>query len=571
MEKQESVIDPAKVKGEIKQILEEFNKAERLDSLEKKGMVKVLQKIEVVFREIIGDDPSTEEHYGKLADEIHEKVNDLMNSPKLSPYATGAAASSSKDDFSWNQVREREDQGAFDFESALKVLDYKELRCLSFCFSFFCSFSTPVEVNKRELIHWLIGMDLIDEPLEGQQVLAKLVAEEVLCPVTNGETAQSSRLTIHPSVLANPSRRRLDPYEGMQIDRLFISSILGPLRRISLQTVDRLAAINTSAYTLNAKIFDRLFKMKKAKVVHLGSWHPDMDYVVVEDIIIKVLNELKNLKEIRFLSLQGISRLQVLPNSIYSLSKLKILDLRACQDLADLPKGIESLQQLTHLDLSQCYELHNIPKGITSLVNLTVLKGFVVDPDSDHSHTRFRKYKKRLAANCQFSELSKLGKLAKLTVRTRMANFPATHDLEGLCEMQELKKLRITWVCGTTTSQEADPSKVYTLRRFPLALQKLDLRATPEAIASRLLGLIGNRSHNQLKKLYIRGGGLWKLDLQKYCFPNVEVVRLRFLPKLHMNWYEFKPCFPKLTRLEIFRCPHLIFFPCDVNGIWEEQ
>ncbi|KMS98559.1 hypothetical protein BVRB_4g092480 [Beta vulgaris subsp. vulgaris] len=72
-------------------------------------MVKVLQKIEVVFREIIGDDPSTEEHYGKLADEIHEKINDLMNSPKLSSYATGAAAFSSKDDLSWNQVCERED------------------------------------------------------------------------------------------------------------------------------------------------------------------------------------------------------------------------------------------------------------------------------------------------------------------------------------------------------------------------------------------------------------------------------------------------------------------------------
>ena len=97
------------------------------------------------------------------------------------------------------------------------------------------------------------------------------------------------------------------------------------------------------------------------------------------------LNGLTSSKE---LSLQGISLITELPNSIGKHNNLLILDLRECHNLKVLPKEIAQLMNLGYLDLSDCYLLACMPKGQWKLVELQVLKGFVIsNPQKKDSGT----------------------------------------------------------------------------------------------------------------------------------------------------------------------------------------
>nr|CAD1823074.1 unnamed protein product [Ananas comosus var. bracteatus] len=107
--------------------------------------------------------------------------------------------------------------------------------------------------------------------------------------------------------------------------------------------------------------------------------------------------------ELKYLSLQGISRITQLPDSIGNLTNLIILDLRACHNLEELPVKLTLLKKLTHLDVSKCYLLDHMPKGLSSLTNLQVLKGFVI------GNTRSKD-------PCRLGDLSRLMKLRKLSI-----------------------------------------------------------------------------------------------------------------------------------------------------------
>ncbi|GMP94424.1 hypothetical protein CsSME_00043887 [Camellia sinensis var. sinensis] len=71
------------------------------------------------------------------------------------------------------------------------------------------------------------------------------------------------------------------------------------------------------------------------KIVYLGRWQNSVTHhIEVSDI--KILNFLKNMKQLRFLSLQGISLIIELPQYISQLTDRKILDLKACHNLEKL-------------------------------------------------------------------------------------------------------------------------------------------------------------------------------------------------------------------------------------------
>uniref|UniRef100_A0A7N2N2N0 Disease resistance R13L4/SHOC-2-like LRR domain-containing protein n=1 Tax=Quercus lobata TaxID=97700 RepID=A0A7N2N2N0_QUELO len=82
--------------------------------------------------------------------------------------------------------------------------------------------------------------------------------------------------------------------------------------------------------------------------------------------------------DVRFLSLQGVSSITELPDSIGKHSSLVILDLKECHNLEMLSKEITKLKELRYLDLSECYLLACMPKGLGTLLELLVLKGFVI-------------------------------------------------------------------------------------------------------------------------------------------------------------------------------------------------
>lgn len=98
-------------------------------------------------------------------------------------------------------------------------------------------------------------------------------------------------------------------------------------------------------------------------------------------------------------------------------------------------------------------------------------------------------------------------------------------------------------------------------------LEKLDLRCYRETKAPSWL--VPDKLEN-LQKLYIRGGELRVLGpvQENDKWNNVELLSLKFLSDLKMDWKEIRSSFPKLRYLEKFKCPQITFCPCDENGVW---
>ncbi|KAH7855200.1 hypothetical protein Vadar_022298 [Vaccinium darrowii] len=121
----------------------------------------------------------------------------------------------------------------------------------------------------------------------------------------------------------------------------------------------------------------------------------------------------------------------------------------------------------------------------------------------------------------------------------------------------------------TTTSEtntDASPE-------LPTQLEKLDLLCFSHVEAPNWLM---DDQLNKLKKLYVRGGtlrdlgqdGLYGLQAKKKW--TVEILRLRFLKKLEMDWMELSEIFPKLIYLEVVKCPKLTL-PVRWTGSLDEK
>uniref|UniRef100_A0A2N9F108 Disease resistance R13L4/SHOC-2-like LRR domain-containing protein n=1 Tax=Fagus sylvatica TaxID=28930 RepID=A0A2N9F108_FAGSY len=150
------------------------------------------------------------------------------------------------------------------------------------------------------------------------------------------------------------------------------------------------------------------------------------------------------MKCLRLLSLQGISRIDELPNSIGKLTNLRILDLKACHNLEALPDGIASLKKLLYLDISGCYLLDDMPKGLASLSELRVLKGFLTgNLDSKNS--------------CTLEDLVGLKNLSKFSNKC----FPTKEELKALRKLEALRKLAIVW--GVKKQENDVPTSVGTV------------------------------------------------------------------------------------------------------------
>ena len=340
---------------------------------------------------------------------------------------------------------------------------------------------------------------------------------------------------------------------------------------------------------------DWLSKMKNAKVVCLGSW-PGSAKSHTEVESIEFLKGLTSSTNLSFLSLQGISRITELPDSIGKLSNLVILDLKECHNLEVLSEEISQLKNLRYLDLSDCHLLARMPKGLGDLSELQVLKGFVIsNPQRKNSGT--------------LDDLKELAKLRKLTINASSEEFPKVEDLRALQKLgkKELRNLTIAW--GSTIADEqgketkpddqkgaalagqqgkeakpeykkgresncwkrlipatkqpkSETTKDQLNEKLPEQLVKLDLQCFPQSTATWLT----HDSLPNLEKLYIRGGSLAILDNKKWL--KVKTLRLKYLAELKMTWIQLQDSFQGLEYLEKVKCPGITLCPCDEHGVW---
>ncbi|KAG1347204.1 disease resistance RPP13-like protein 4 [Cocos nucifera] len=453
-------------------------------------------------------------------------------------------------------------------------LDVQLKLCL-LCFSVFPENSV---IRKRPVIYWWIGEGLVtprrDNTAEeiGERCFSKLVMKGLIEPVYMKRSPVIKYCKLHPWM------------------RWMLIAVA---RRVQFFDFDS-EGNPTSDYSVSRRACLVTRKEGTPDRPNLGRWQNlPKHHIEVENT--EFLEELRSFKHLRYLSFQGISRITELPASISENSNIRILDLRACHNLESLPVGIASLKKLTHLDVSECYLLEQMPKGIALLSELEVLKGFVIGDA-------------RSKDACQLSDLPKLKKLRKLSMMIGYYKVIVTDnespsekmvtddELNELRHCEAVRSLTITWVASrskkgtaglprTATMTPASPSRPSRLPRtatmrpklplrpplnespsLPPKLEKLDLRCFPGKMVPDWLRPNGLTS---LKKLYIRGGMLASLGLETLPSTwNVEVLRLKFLRLLKVEWSQIRSSFQNLAYLEIVKCSELISFPCDKDGVW---
>ncbi|XP_058205598.1 disease resistance RPP13-like protein 4 [Rhododendron vialii] len=158
------------------------------------------------------------------------------------------------------------------------------------------------------------------------------------------------------------------------------------------------------------------------------------------------------------------------------------------------------------------------------------------------------------------------------SILTCVKDFRKLWDFDDFKKFICLQKLTISWG-GCSFGEEFGEERRILSALFtqgplilPPILQKLDFQCFPEASLTNWL-----RPAERLKKLYIRGGLLCDLDqIQKRQgeWWNVEILRLKYLSKLKIDWSELRILFPKLIYLQQEECPKLSNSPCDERGVW---
>ncbi|TXG67092.1 hypothetical protein EZV62_008367 [Acer yangbiense] len=464
------------------------------------------------------------------------------------------------------------------------------------CLASFILFPENTVVKKRMLVYWWIGEGLLDfSKTQGKAVediasdiLDDFMVKRFILSVNKKRKMVGNKFKMHPHVrsamivLALEGKTSFDSRsDGNKFswfhDRGYLINS-GPLETENPE--NKITLFNVSHGFLDFSI-EWFSKMRKAKVLYLGMWQSSAEKQHIEVVGTDFLKGLKYMKNLRFLSFQGISGIQELPSSISYLKNLRILDLRACYNLEKLPKEIDTLKNLTHLDISECYLLDCMPKELLWLSELQVFKGFVITDA-------------KISNRCTLAELAGLKKLRKLSVNVNSETF-SIEEFSVIFKFKQLLNLKIIWGVKCSkgkrnkkskqeNGEAKAKSKVTKLESMisssikrqlstvsgkvrRMELKKLELHCLPH---KTLPNWLNPEKLTNLKKLYIKGGGLKSLGRiqESNNWPKVKNLRLKYLSELKLNWRDLRALFPQLEYLEKFKCPKVTFCPCDCTGIW---
>ncbi|KAI8562270.1 hypothetical protein RHMOL_Rhmol03G0022100 [Rhododendron molle] len=437
---------------------------------------------------------------------------------------------------------------------------------LRWCLLCFFRFPPEATIKRTTMIYLWIGQGFTSwhlprvEEDEGIRIFDKLIAKGFIEPVNQNCSLVPDSCRMSPSVrssLYNEAEdKRFTSNDTLDLDFGSLCCYPYDYGKSCLINVGEAIVI------CGPEIFEN---MKFIRSLYLGRWQSSaMHHIELADP--KILHGLKNLFWLEFLSLRGISMITELPTAILELKLLKILDLRACHNLEVIPENIGLLKRLTHLDMSECYFLEHMPKSLAQLSRLEVLKGFFIGDFNNKQP-------------CTLSDLSTLPKLRKLNIYISVKDFHRLWDLDDLKFFEVLQKLTISWggcsLQGESRKQSQEKASMAQLSQSPLTLppklQKLDLQCFPSEGLSDWLRPAGIKG---LKKLYIRGGQLYDLGQSRKHQGehwNVEILRLKYMSKLEIDWSELRILFPKLIYLHQVECPKLTNFPCDKSGVWMDK
>ena len=610
---------------EIQKDLDYINKAchklkDSADRVDEEIQRLILQRLDDAFRErteALANSPINN-NLKRTKDVVSILKNQICSSPQLSSDSLSLQHSSpskrpdKQPEVNINHQMSTKSLTLERIEEVYNGLNEIQKKCL-LCFSVFPENET---IKKKVLIHWWVGEEFIDSlngdgktaEETGNGYFKEFISQGIIEPVQKKRRQSSENCKMQSSVrdaiIKLAEKDKFVSFDSKGNPNADFSScprvclvkteegsslrdftyIYHHLKHENIQTL-----FNVNEPQPNFRV-DRFSKMKNLKVLQLGRWKASARQLVeVEDT--EFLKGLKKMKQLRYFSLRGISRITELPNSICELSNLRILNLNGCDNLEKLPDGIGSLKQLTHLDMSECFLISHMPKGLASLLALQILKGFVIGKQSPSG------------LYCKLADLARLKHLRKLSIHVdRTCASSVDQELNSLLQFRKLRSLSVAWssiyyaTTSTTTnvrlakiqrimSRENSLKTLAKIHRIlsrekstpttpgstshPVDLHKLGLQYFH---GSKMPDWIGLLNLKNLKKLYIRGGELSDLRLpedQEGHSWAVECLRLKSLSKLEMDWPKLQQqLFPKLKYAEKEDCPQLSSFPSDDNGEW---
>ncbi|KAL6282188.1 hypothetical protein ACE6H2_013117 [Prunus campanulata] len=460
------------------------------------------------------------------------------------------------------------------------------------CLLCFSVFPENAVIKKKVLVHWWVGEGFITAEDTANQFFNDFIKKGLIKPVHKKRRPSADSCNMDPYIRdavimlakreeffnfdsnGNPTEDFTCSWRACLVKTEEGSSIHELPYRLEQEKVQSIINVNEPNLDFRPEWFS---KMKYVTVLQLGRWQSSAKHLIqVEDS--EFLKGLKNMRQLRYLSLRGVSGITKLPASICKLSNLRILNVNGCVDLEQLPQGIGSLKNLTHMDMYECYLISHMPKGLALLSQLQVLKGFVIgEPKSGGNY-------------CKLADLSGLEHLRTLSIHVDKTSDAAKRELLSLAKFKKLRSLSISW------------SRLYDTPKKPLTLKKIATKkftsrvkstkpppppsspsTDPVSVPLEKLNLhyfpgpdmpdwLMQWDLNKLKKLYIRGGSLSNLCHGEQCKWGAQMVRLKFLEKLQMDWSKLQDLFPDLMYLEIFECPQLKLssIPCDKNGVWKK-
>ncbi|KAJ3678637.1 hypothetical protein LUZ60_002440 [Juncus effusus] len=484
-------------------------------------LMDILSNLQAIMKKIT---PSKEHHEEKSKSSNHEKGESSK---------TGSKQQDGIDDSYVPFIGE-----------IMNSLDPQLRHCL-YCLTIF---PENAIIKRRLLVYWWIGLKLVRSEQIGGLLFDDLVNIDILIPYeTRKHNNIVDKCTVEPIV----HKKLISSYWRERF-------IINEKNESSLQTctirknnLDVGTILNVGQEYLKSDVIKSNGGVKRMMVMQVGQWRC-VDCHHIEADKTDFLNEV--IPDLTYLSLQNISRITELPESIGNSTSLMILDVRACHNLEKLPPKIKILKNLTHLDVSMCYLLDHIPRWISNLYNLEVFKGFVIGSSGNKNR-------------CRLSDISRLLKLRKLSINIGHDSESAK-ELNSLKNLSGLRSLTITWGIEEKENGRGEQEKSKIMEpenpplkqkeearinalanTFPKDLEKLDLRCFPNVNAPDWLN---PEELKNLKRLYIRGGKLAELRCSKTDSAwEVKTLRLRFLKNLkEMKRTKLKNLFPSMEFFE---------------------
>ncbi|KAH7662155.1 Apolipoprotein A-I protein [Dioscorea alata] len=607
----------------LEEDLEKFlqNIAREIDTMLQNINITIETDLKEELQKIVNQADSNLENMKKKMEEAFETEQEPVKAKDNAPL-TGSSINAEKPSSSNAKEEQRVESGKY-YEKkevlarlrlTIDELDLQIQNCF-FCLGVFPENSV---IKKRLLIYLWIGWGIVVpvKNITAEQVsercFTELVIKDLVQPIykKHRQIVDSCRINSNiRQVMISEGEKRRFFFSERVTDKILTDIISEPtlLKQGSLRVVrysrkDSLALVNIDEQYLQFKSNvedqtnseDEATKIDNFAVLQLGRWESEGEkppHTEMESIeFLKNLGDerksgsltshfSKKEKTLGYLSLHGVSRITELPDTIGKLDSLIIMDLRACHNLERLPKDMASLKRLTHLDVSNCYLLDQLPKSIASLINLQVLKGFVMGSS-------------RSKDPCKLSDLpAKLTKLRKLSFTVSAGQEHMQPEFDKLKEFTALQSLTITWAVeddqskddgsdnqkeesnpavATSTAQRENKEQVFADMTIPVQLEKLDIRAFPRKETPQWLL---SPDLKKLERLYIRGGKLLSFGAEMSS-GSVQVLRLRFLKDLSVEWKTLHEKFPSLKYLEVCECSKLeenFKEFLDVNGIWKKK